>query len=459
MTLQRSGRAALVLVLVVFAAIVAWLIAQDMPVEWDEAVYAGRARAWVSDLPATGWGDHRPPGVPLLAIPLVWVTTELPAIRLLGLASGLALLGACAWLAWTLRGPLAGALAALALSTVVPVVARSSQVLTDVAAGAGVVATAALLWSQLGRDRVAQRWLWLAPVAAGATFFLRYGSLPFLLALVGVAVVAWWRPLVASPRRAGLAAAAGVALALPHLIHATVVTGDPLGIVRLAGSLAPQATFGQAVSGYLADPGAFGIVAVAGTAAGVVALVAALVIDRPETLGLSRGAAALLLVPALAGTGAVAASSAPLPRLLIPAFALVLTGLAVVVARAFEAGRSGAVVGGVAAALLLLGMAGAAGRARADLDEATRIRAPVAAAARALATDAGGRTCGVLAREVPILTWYSGCAAQHFGFPPEAGRAARLVGEVRYLVLHSSQRGEPQGDDRAAYLRLVESPP
>jgi hypothetical protein len=81
-------------------------------------------------------------------------------------------------------------------------------------------------------------------------------------------------------------------------------------------------------------------------------------------------------------------------------------------------------------------------------------------AARLVRADAGGRSCSMLGYPTPELIWYSGCAAQHFGYPPIAGRESTLSGERRYLLLSTTGSDrEPAGALREAYLRLAAREP
>jgi hypothetical protein len=81
-------------------------------------------------------------------------------------------------------------------------------------------------------------------------------------------------------------------------------------------------------------------------------------------------------------------------------------------------------------------------------------------AARSVREDAGSASCAILSYPPPQITWYSGCATHHFGFPPVAGRTAALNAERHYLLLPTGESDRyPSGDLREEYLAEAEPQP
>ena len=66
-----------------------------------------------------------------------------------------------------------------------------------------------------------------------------------------------------------------------------------------------------------------------------------------------------------------------------------------------------------------------------------------------------GEDCSVLAGETPQVTWYTGCAAYHFGSTPEVGRERLLTGEG-WMLLFEGGRRQPEGAVLHYYLRIAE---
>jgi hypothetical protein len=81
-------------------------------------------------------------------------------------------------------------------------------------------------------------------------------------------------------------------------------------------------------------------------------------------------------------------------------------------------------------------------------------------AAHRVRDDAGKASCAILGYPPPQFTWYSGCATQHFGYPPVGGRTSALNGTRHYLILlvGTSDR-YPSGDLREEYLAEAEPQP
>lgn len=420
------------------------LILLDAPLEWDETVYALRGRGLVSDFPQTGWGLHRPPGLPVLAA-LPALTGSAFALRLVGLLGGVLLIVVAARLAVAVA-PRAGFAASVLVAASPSVLVRSSQLLNDVWSAALLVTAVGLLWRECERRDVPGWGLVAVPVALLGAFFLRYGSLVFGVLIVATAVVTWWRPLLGAWKVTVTAGAVGAVGFGVHLAWSAARTDGPLGVLRLADELAPPTALGDTVATYLGW--------VPWTLAGLAGLIGVVVglgacVAWALRGGERRRLAALLAVPALGGTLLVSAASGPDPRFLILPVALLTVAASVVLAEWVTAPRAGSLILVVLAGVGYL-------HARDRVTVASDERAAIAAAAQAIGEDAGDEPCGVLAWPVPIVTWYAGCTTEHFGAPPEAGRESVLPDGARYLLLVDGGRDQPEGEVLRSYLDRTE---
>ncbi|MBW3663065.1 MAG: hypothetical protein KY469_08200 [Actinobacteria bacterium] len=442
-------------VVLVFAIAATSLIAIGAPLEWDETVYALRGRGLLADFPQTGWGLHRPPGLPLLSAPLT-VTGVAAAVRVVGLLGGVALLLVVAGFTATVTNssPWRGRAAALAAALVAAspsVLVRSSQLLTDVPAAALLLAGAWVLWREL-EVRATPGWgLLAAPLLLTSAFVVRYGALVYILVTVATAAALWWRRLVGAPAVTAAAAALGLVGFGAHLLWSRARTGEALGVLRLADQLAPPSVPGETLATYLGW--------IPWTLAGIAGLVAVLVgaAAAVSWIGWAGGArrrlALFLLVPAVGGAVLVAFASGPDPRFLIHTVTL----LSIATAVAFAEATSGRRVVAVAVALLVVGAAGTGYlQARHRVIVVAQDRTAIVAAAEAVAADADDEPCGVLAWPVPIVTWYSGCTTEHFGAPPAPDRQDVLPAGRRYLLLVEGGRDQPQGALLSSYLEASE---
>ncbi|MFD2077919.1 4-amino-4-deoxy-L-arabinose transferase [Actinopolymorpha cephalotaxi] len=443
----------------------------------DEAVYAAKARSWLTGAPSAQWGIHRAPGLPALGYAALAVHGSVTSVRVVGLLLALLAFGLFCWVGIGLLGPARGAVTALLVLSGPGFVRRIPEFLTDVGT-AGLLAGAAycLVRAQEGSALPARRtgshragggdrWL---PAAAGfvlGAFYLRYGAVAGVLALALAAAVAWgprawlarWRGLL------GAAAVLAVGLA-PHLVLADRLTGSPLGMVRASAGAGHSEGFGgllfylRMFPVKLAGPWG-GVVMAAGLVAGALA-VWRLVRRRPRpedrrTVFVVFAGVALVVLIGLAAHGE--------PRFVfMSVFLLTLAGVAGLaeLARARARLLLGALAAGAVATLPVTGLL----VARGPLRDVTSERESLVAAAAAVAAESGGAAgdsagftgsagrCVVVTGYQPEVGWYSGCAtatltqAAAGDLPPNT--------PVSYLVFaHGRDQLPPAGVRRLARER------
>jgi hypothetical protein len=458
-------------VLLLFAAIVVRLIVASPVMGFDESIYALTSRWWVSGAPNTGWSPHRSPGISLLGIAAVPFAPAEAPFRLFGLLFGLGALVVSWRLGRELAGPAAGVAAAVAVATIPDFQLNAGAFLTDVPSAALMILLMLLTWRRLeagaDADIAGRGLLLLAPVAA-ITFYVRYGAaVPIVMVVATVLllwprrILRWWRMMVA-------AAALLLVLLAPHMIFAASLFGAPWSIALSARNLAAPAYLGEALQVYLsqffttvAGPIAGGL-AVVGIAGAAVHFVWRRRIDRLSraylfvllpalSVGLLLGLVTLaqtryiyvpLILLAVAGGIAIAPLWRRLPSL--PRVAIGTLAFVMLVIAMLNAGTT-----------MVAAQAAYAQTQRQIVIASQRIRAD------ALASSPDGRLdCSVLAYPVPAVTWYSGCATFHFGYPAQPGRDVQLSGPHRYLLLVSGTTiRQPQGPMLDGYLRLVEPTP
>lgn len=430
---------------------------------FDEAIYANTARSWLEGTPNTGWSAHRSPGISLVGLPAVPSATE-AGFRLVGLLSG----AACVVMAWALgrrlHGPSAGLIAAVVAASVPELLLSSSLFLTDVPSAALVMLLMLVLWRELEeRPAPSRNLLWIAPIAAAA-FYVRFGAaLPIMLVAV-TALLLWHRKLLAAWKLSLSTGGLLLLLLLPHLVQATVMTGTPWGIARMAQGLAASGSPMTTLLSFLR-------LASDGRLAGIVAelLMLLAIVAWPALMvrggGLRDRATRMhtyLLVPAVGQFLLISlVAMTHLRYILLPILLLVIAGsiTAVRLARPLVLPSRQALAVVVVVAAVVSGLGTAAVEVRGRTAYAPTQYAFVDAARR-VRDDAGDGSCAILGYPPPQFTWYSGCATHHFGYPPVAGRSAALNATRHYLILvpNASDR-YPSGDLREAYLAEAEVEP
>lgn len=251
---QPAGRGLLrwAALLPVLLAPAAWavLTATNRYIGHDEGVYAGRARALVTDLPAAGWRDYRPPALPVLGAPLVGAGAGLTGLRVLsfGFTAFTLVLLHLVLRRWSDR--LTGVLAVLVVLSAGTFQRRMAEYLNDILTAGLLLAMVALLVGVRRGGHPA-----MIPGAAAVAvlaFYVRYGVLGSLAAVVLAVLLVhgvrtWWRD------RIWVLAAAAVCCAgvLPHLVWARAATGSPFGALTAARTVAAQVRPGTGLRYYL----------------------------------------------------------------------------------------------------------------------------------------------------------------------------------------------------------------
>ena len=421
----------------------------------DEAVYATKARSWLTDIPASQWGLHRAPGLPVLGyLALTFHDSEV-AVRLVGLALALAAFGLFFWTAARLLGPRRGFVVALLVLSAPGVMRRVPEYLSDVGA-AGMLAGMAYCLVR-AQERARGHHLVGAAAFALAAFYLRYGAVAGMLALVLAALVVWGpRPWLARGRDlAGAIVVLFVGL-VPHLVEAERLTGSVFGLVRAAGEAGNPVFFGDGLRYYLsilpimiAGPWG-GLVMAAGVVGAVLAgwrllrvrtsgtggdprqVTAARPEDR-RTLFVVIAAVLLVVMLGLTAHGE--------PRFVfLSVFLLLLAGVQTL--STWAGRRSAMLLGGLAVVAVATMPVSARLLVDSQLIPVSRERVSVAlaaAAVRSLGSTGPSAPCVVVAQALPEAGWYSRCATANL----RQARARDLPpGPVSYLLFEHGQ-GQP----------------
>jgi hypothetical protein len=378
----------------------------------DEAVYAAKARSWLTDLPTAQWDPRRAPGVPALGVLALAVEPSVGAVRVVGLSLVLLTVAITYYVAAKLTTPVRALAVVLVLLTSAPFIRRIPEYLSDIGTAGLLVACAYL---------VIRRQLVALAIVALATFYLRYGAVAGLLAIAVAALVVWGPKVwLAEGRKLWLAAGIFAAGVVPHFVYATQATGKPWGLLANAGASANQVYFGDGLVFYVTRfP--YGLAGVLGGVLMAVGLISAVVHRRTRWKAFLGLTAVLLLVQlGLIGHGE--------PRFVFgSAILLVLLGVDALAARWRPAV---AVVAAIAVLQAPFAYADVRGNAIAG---ATAERRSLVAAAEHFE-----RPCVVVTSYQPELGWYSGCSTMSFA---QARQAASIEGLS--FVLFERGRAQP----------------
>lgn len=393
----------------------------------DEAVYAAKARSWLTDLPTAQWDPRRAPGVPALGTVALALAgqSSVGAVRVVGLLLVLLAVAVTYYVAAKLTTPVRAVAVTLVVLTSAPFIRRVPEYLSDIGTAGLLVACAYLV--------IRKRLVALAIVAL-ATFYLRYGAVAGLLAIAVAALVVWGpKTWLAEGRKLWIAAGVFVAGVVPHFVYATLETGKPWGLLANAGASANQVYFGDGLVFYLTRfP--YGLAGVLGGVLMAVGLVAAVVQRRSRWkafLGLTAG---LLIVQlGLVGHGE--------PRFVFgAAILLVLLGVDALASR-----WRPAVVLIAAIAVVQAPFAYAEVRDNA-IAGATAERHSLVALAEHF-----DRPCTVVTSFQPELGWYSGCATMSFA----DARTAESLDGVTFVLF---ERGRAQPAERSLRTLIGDRP-
>lgn len=245
------GAAYLMAVLALTAAIWATLQDHEPYMAHEEAVYANKARSWTDGTPDAGWGSYRPPGLPALGRVALAVHDDVGSLRAVALLLTLFTLITTYLVTARWTTPRRAVVVVLLLLSGLGFLRRVPEFLNDIGA-TGLLLIVVLLVTRAQEVRRSYALPVAAAVAVGA-FYLRYGSVGTLLAIALAALFAYGpRALLAQGRRLATALAVLALGLLPHFVHATLVTGSPLGLILSAGSQANRAYVGDGLVYYLA---------------------------------------------------------------------------------------------------------------------------------------------------------------------------------------------------------------
>jgi hypothetical protein len=418
----RRDTASLAAVALAFLAVTLVAISAGIAFGYDESVYAGLTRHWLTGAPSSGWDLHRPPGLSVLAlVPQAAGLDAEWAHRLIGAAAGLGVVLAAWWAARTIGGAVAGLVAAVALAGSTPLQVESASFLTDVPSTLVLLVLAVLAWRHVrGPSPIGRSFVWLGFLAAAA-FYLRYGSIVESAAIgAACAIVAPRRLVEAWPIVAGAALAFVLAL-VPHVTIALAETGTPWGILAAAGRAAgggeslPLLSYVRWLPWQLIGP--------LGAVIAVVGIIGA--VRHARTSAFARFAGVTVLV-AIAFLGTLVHAE---PRyVLFPMTLLVVLGsveVAALVERVDWRGRAAVVSVAIACLILAAATTSTEIRTRADLFNWKR---DVGVDIATVAGPPRLPDCSIIAADVPIMSWYSGCPADNVAWPEG------LVASWRFVV-------------------------
>ncbi|WP_230864129.1 glycosyltransferase [Streptomyces clavuligerus] len=438
------------------AGVWAWLQDKEPWIGHEEAVYANKARSWYDGTPDAGWGPYRPLGLPALGRIALEIHPGVGALRAVALVLTLgALLTVHLVAARWLASPRRAVVVVLVLLSGVGFLRRVPEFLTDI----GV--TALLLWLLLllvrAQENPAGRALDAVPLVTLAAFYLRYGVVGNLLAITVAALLCYGpRSWLRHSRRLARAGAVLLVGLLPHLVHATVVTGSPVGLLTWATHQAERGFVGDGFLYYLAIfpyrlAGDLGAIVMA--AGAVAAFRAARRLWRAH-----RGAAPPVPVAAEDRRTAFLGCCALLIPLVLgvatdgePRFVYVPVVLLTILGVGRLADLAGSLVPALLAAVAAMAVLTVLGTARVIADVAMAApnaqRKSTVPVALELRND--GRPCLLVTGYEPDLGWYSGCDAVTYG---QFRRMSPPPGTLVRLVLFEKGRDQPGA---AALERLI----
>jgi hypothetical protein len=238
-------------VLALATGVWAWLQDKEPHLGHEEAVYANKARSWLSGTPDAGWGSYRPVGLPALGRMALALHNDVGALRAVALVLTLFTLTTVYLVAarWTSRRR--AAVAVLILLSGLGLLRRIPEFLNDIGT-TGLLLIVVFLLTR-AQEKARSKALLLLPFVALAAFYLRYGAVGNLLGVSLAAVVAYGpRAWLAHGRHLVFAATVLIAGLLPHFVYAARETGSPLGLILSAADQANRGYVGDGFVYYLA---------------------------------------------------------------------------------------------------------------------------------------------------------------------------------------------------------------
>lgn len=240
-----------ILLIVLAIGVIVWIgiNAANVSIGHDEAVYANKARSWLTDLPDVGFMPTRPVLLPGFGYLALAIHPSLFSLRIVGLLLAIGTLVALYLVGAKLSTPYRAVVAVLVVLTMSTFVDRMAEFLTDISSS-GLLLVLAYLVVRTQRD-ASPRSIIAAAVVALAALYLRYGVISGIGAIAVAGLVtygwrAWWRY-----RWDVLGAAAVIVVGLvPHFWYAQRSLGSPFGIIAAAGKSAGQAFPGEGLVDY-----------------------------------------------------------------------------------------------------------------------------------------------------------------------------------------------------------------
>jgi 4-amino-4-deoxy-L-arabinose transferase-like glycosyltransferase len=441
--------ASLLALLVLFLAGIGIAISAGNVFGYDESVYALLSRNWIAHTPASGWDVHRSPLLSIIGLvpALPGGSVEWP-FRMVSALFAMGMFVASWALARATAGAIAGVIVGLVLASSTALEIEGASFLTDIPSTALLLGLTALLWRQLAAESISYTIVWLAPLAA-ASFYMRYGAIIPLAGLAIASIAVGGRKLWVARRPVLAMSALFLGLLGPHLVQATAATGVPWGIIGRAQGAASGAGplplwqyLGWFPSALLGPLGA--TVAVIGV--GWILATTGFQLTRGDPDGRARLAifvgATVLVNVAVFGT----VIHAEIRYVFFPMILLVITGAACVSRnlRWIKLPRLGRGALATLATFVALGLVGSA--VIATSQESFKRTAAFGWKREAgflIGERSNERGCSVVAADVPILSWYSGCRAVGFAVGTGTSQLPTLTSVHRYVVYRADGQLQP----------------
>lgn len=406
----------------------------------DEAVYATKARSWLTGAPAAQWRPYRPVGLPALGWIALHVSDDVGSVRALGLILALFTLAITYVVAARLTGPGRAAVATLVMVSGWGFLRRLPEFLDDIPAAGLLLAVTCLIIR--ARQRPGSYSLLAAAAVAVAAFYVRYGAICGLLLLGVSALVTWgWRGWITSWRdiAAGGVLAGGLGA---HLAYSNSTAGSPLEVFFSALQVARTGYYGQGLV-YYALTFPFRLAGDLGGAVMAAGLIAAFPAacrlwrrDRLDGASLADRVRIFLALTAVAYVLLLGLIADGQERyVFFPVLLLLIAGVDAI-AR-YAGSWSGIVLAAITALAVLAAVVDYGVAMNGDIAVVTARQASLAAAAQRIP---GHHRCLVVTGFQPEMGWYSGCATTGF---PQAETGRLPSGELVYVVLFQRGTGQP----------------
>lgn len=416
----------------------------------DESVYALKARSWFAGTPTTGWGIHRPFGMPVigwvvLQISDADITLRITAIVLsMGSALAMWFTGRVVFDRWTATLSVGVFLA----STVF--LRRATEFLNDLTAASFLVLTMLVIWYHFEKKPTGW-WLLAAAPLGAAAYYMRYASAVPLAVMAVVAALAWHRPLLRSWRSIAGTAGLFLVLMVPHAMYSIGETGTVLGVLGSHPAIGSfgLTTFIKWLPVRLA--GISGGVLIVAAGAYAVYTIAAYLHDRSNG-GEEVRKTVFFIGTAVAVTVALGLTVHAEQRFLyLPLMAVLFVGMRAAVRLAGAVDTTPRqLIFTFAAMFIIITFVRNVPIVADRMDGLTNAKVIIVDASDAVVKDTGGGDCWIRSTFVPQLTWYTRCSTHLFSpkIPSE---------DPLYLVVFENGKRQPTGPDLAAEIEAAET--